>query len=64
MLDVCPDRCSFKYHLDCFASLLIAYDKFERGYSLIMRNVNVHLHLVNFFCTICLHIDVIGSIWH
>jgi len=43
-------------HLYCL------YDKFRRDYSLIMRNVNVHL--VNFFCTICLHTHVNGSIWH
>jgi len=27
-----------------------------------MRNANVNL--VNFFCTICLHIRVNGSVWH
>jgi len=33
----------------------IGYDKFERDCSQVMRNANVHL--VNFFCTIWLHID-------
>jgi len=27
-----------------------------------MRNVNVHL--VNYFCTICFHIQVNGSVWY
>jgi len=58
---ICPDSCSFKHDLYCFASLLPMVNLKGIVAKLCVMYMFI-LFIIFFFCMICLHIHVNGSV--